>query len=116
MKSKLMDLRQLIFDTACETDGVGKLEEALKWGQASYLTVQSRSGTTIRIDKIKSNSEQYGLFVHCQTSLIETYRSLYGDRLNFEGNRCVRFHLSDEPPKDVLRHCIALALTYHVNK
>ena len=42
IKSKLLLLRQLIFDVASKTDGVGELEEALKWGQPSYLTTQTR--------------------------------------------------------------------------
>ena len=40
---KLLAIRQLIFDTAAETDGVGSLEETLKWGQPSYLTSESKS-------------------------------------------------------------------------
>ena len=31
IRKKLMFLRQLIFDTASETEGVGELEETLKW-------------------------------------------------------------------------------------
>ena len=44
VKAKLLALRRLIFDTADTTEGVGALEEALKWGQPSYLTAESRSG------------------------------------------------------------------------
>ncbi|MGB6634840.1 MAG: DUF1801 domain-containing protein, partial [Bradyrhizobium sp.] len=36
-KAKLLALRRLIFDTAKATRGVGRIEEALKWGQPSYL-------------------------------------------------------------------------------
>jgi len=49
LRARLLALRRLIFDTAAETDGVGPLDETLKWGQPSYLTAASRSGTTIRI-------------------------------------------------------------------
>jgi len=35
IKKKLLLLRQLILDTASETEGVGDLEETLKWGQPS---------------------------------------------------------------------------------
>jgi hypothetical protein len=37
VKAKLLALRRLIFDTAKATEGVGALEETLKWGQPSYL-------------------------------------------------------------------------------
>jgi len=115
LRRKLLALRHLIFHTACEIECVGPLEETLKWGQPSYLTTRSKSGTTIRIDQIKSDTGLYGMFVHCQTSLISTYRELYPGILSFDGKRCVRFNEDDDPPEDVLRNCIALALTYHLN-
>ncbi len=115
LRRKLMVLRQLIFDTAAATDGVGPVEETLKWGQPSYLTRQSRSGTTIRIDRIKSNPSQYGMFVHCQTSLLSTYRERY-PTLRCDGTRCVSFDIDEDPPSEIVRHCIAMALTYHRHK
>ncbi len=111
-----MTLRQLVFDTAAKIDGVGNLEETLKWGQPSYLTTESKSGSTIRIDQIKSTPDQYAMYVHCQTSLVTTYRDLFPGLLNFEGNRGVKFSQDENLPEDVLVHCIGLALTYHLNK
>ncbi|MBT3702154.1 MAG: DUF1801 domain-containing protein [Alphaproteobacteria bacterium] len=116
LKTKLMSLRELIFETAAEMEDVGPLEEALKWGQASYLTSKSKSGTTIRIARIKKYPDRYGLFVHCQTSLITIFRDLYDDELDFDGNRCIWFNVADELPKTAVRHCISLALSYHRHK
>lgn len=116
LRSKLMRLRELILKVASETNGVGQLEETLKWGQPSYLTHHPKSGTTIRIDGISSNPRRYGMFVHCQTSLISTYRELYSGVLEFDGARAIEFDLDNDPPEDVLRHCIELALTYHSAK
>ena len=59
VKAKLLALRRLIFDTAKSTSGVGVLEEALKWGQPSYLTTESKSGSTIRIDQVKAEAGRY---------------------------------------------------------
>ena len=42
IRSKLMALRSMIFETARRTDGVGDIEETLKWGQPSYLTSSHR--------------------------------------------------------------------------
>ncbi len=42
MKEALLALRQLIHLTASETEGVGPIEEALKWGQLSFLTPRNR--------------------------------------------------------------------------
>lgn len=50
VRRRMMALRELIFTTAAATDGVGELEEVLKWGEPDYLTSKSRSGSTIRID------------------------------------------------------------------
>jgi hypothetical protein len=112
LRTKLRGMRKLIIDTARKTKGVGALEETLKWGQPSYLT-KSKSGTTIRIDR---HGEGYAMFVNCQTSLIAQYRELYPRELKFEGKRAIVFDLSRDPPEDALRHCIALALTYHQRK
>jgi hypothetical protein len=112
LRAKLKSLRRLILKTAKETEGVGPLEETLKWGQPSYLT-NSKNGTTIRIDR---HGKGYALFVNCQTDLIATYRELYPREFSYEGKRAIVFELNRDPPKDALRHCIALALTYHARK
>ena len=115
LRTKLLALRRLILETARATDGVGQLEETLKWGQVSYLTSESKSGSTIRIDQVKSESDRYALYFHCQTGLVETFRQLYPE-LAYGGNRCILLDASEEMPKDALRHCVALALTYHASK
>jgi hypothetical protein len=114
VRAKLLKLRQLILDTAAKTEGVGKLDETLKWRQPSYLPGESKSGTTIRIDQVKSEP-RYALYFHCQTDLIDTFRRLYPD-MKYVGNRSIEFALDDKVPDKALRHCIALALTYHRRK
>ncbi len=115
IRTKLLALRRLIFDTARTTEGVGALEEALKWGQVSYLTSASKSGSTIRIDRVKSTAGQYAVFFHCQTDLVATFRELYPE-LSYGGNRSILLDAADKLPETPLRHCVALALTYHLNK
>jgi hypothetical protein len=115
VKSKLLALRKLIFETAKTTSGVGPLEETLKWGQPSYLTSESRSGSTIRIDQVKAEASGYAVYFHCQTDLVETFRELYPE-LRYGGNRCILLDAGDKVPEEALRHCIALALTYHARK
>src|SRR6267142_1924372 len=107
--------RRLIFATAKATEGVGALEEALKWGQVSYLTSETGSGSTIRIDRVKSAANQYAIYFHCQTDLVSTFRELYPE-LTYGGNRSILLDAADELPQATLRHCVALALTYHLNK
>jgi hypothetical protein len=116
MKAKLKTLRRLIFETARTTEGVGSLQETLKWGQPSYLTPETKSGSTIRIDQVKSDTRQYAVYFHCQTGLVDQFRELYPTKLRFGGNRCILLDVEVELPRAELRHCLALALTYHLSR
>jgi len=116
VRERLLSLRRLIFDTAQAAEGVGRIEEALKWGQPSYLTTQPKSGSTIRIDRVPPGPGRYALFFHCQTNLVATFREMYPTELTYGGNRSILLDAKDEVPEGILRHCIALALTYHLRK
>jgi hypothetical protein len=116
LKAKLLALRRLILETAAATKGVGELQETLKWGQPSYLTAATKSGSTIRIDQVKAAANQYALYFHCQTDLVATFRELYPNELTTDGNRAIIFNADDAVPEAALRHCVALALTYHLRK
>ena len=116
VRPKLEYLRDLILDVAGNTDGVGTLEETLKWGEPAYLTSQTKSGTTIRIDWKAKTPDHYSLYVNCKTTLIDSYSSLFPGVFCFEGNRAIRFRLDKEIPEQELRLCIRMALTYHRDK
>jgi hypothetical protein len=109
----LMRLRQYVLDTAAETAGIGDLIETLKWREPAYLPKKPRTGTTIRINAVRGSHDRYALYVHCQTSLIETFKIIYPDAFSFEGNRALLFDVKDQIPEQPLKHCIAMALTYH---
>ena len=111
---RLKRLRALIFETAAATDGVGAIEETLKWGEPSYLTPETKSGTTVRINRTKADGG-YALYVNCQTDLIATFRERY-PQLAYDGKRAIVFAADVAPDEDALRHAIALALTYHRRK
>ena len=63
VREKMLSLRKLIYKVAKETNGVGELEETLKWGEPSYLTSKTKSGTTIRIDWKRKNPDQYAIYL-----------------------------------------------------
>lgn len=109
---RLLQVRELIFEAASE-QSVGRIEETLKWGQPSYLTPETRSGSTIRVDAVKNDPDRYAVYFHCQTELVENFRRLYPDRFISEGNRALHFSAADELPATELKHCLSLALTYH---
>ena len=116
MRGKMLALRELVFLTASKTEGVGAIEETLKWGEPSYLTVRPKSGTTIRINWHPDRPDDCSVYFHCQTNLISTCREFYPDLFAFEGNRRMSYAADDPPPDEALQHCLALALTYHRRK
>lgn len=113
---KLLALRELIFETAAATEGVGELQEALRWGEPSYLTTRSKTGSMIRLNKHPAGGDRFAMYFHCQTNLVATFRELYPRTFTFEGDRALTFTADDKLPVDELRHCIELALTYHRDK
>lgn len=113
IRKKMLFLRQLVFDTASETDGVGEIEETTKWGEPSYIV---KGGSTVRMDWKCSSPTQYAMYFHCKTKLIDTFKELYRNKLRFEGNRAIIFDANSEIPVEELKHCIALSLTYHNRK
>ena len=113
MRQKLMLLRQLVLDTASETESIATLEETLKWGEPSYVT---KGGSTIRMGWKESKPDQYALYFNCNTRLVDTFKERYGNEFKFEGNRAIVFNKNDELQIDEIKHCILLSLTYHSRK
>lgn len=111
----LLRLREAIFQEAASIPEVGSLEECLKWGQPSYLTAISKSGSTIRLGVPKDGG--FALYVHCQTTLISDFVAIFPDDFTVEKNRAVRFQEPLSPEElDKLRILIRAALTYHLAK
>lgn len=113
IRKKLLFLRQLVFDTANEISGMNEIEETIKWGEPSYAI---KGGSTVRMGWKSSNRSQYAMYFHCKTKLVDTFKELYRDKLKFEGNRAIVFDVNEEIPVAVIKHCIALSLTYHSRK
>lgn len=116
LKSRLLELRQLIFQVAQAHPEIGQVTETLKWGQPSYLTSETGSGTTIRLGIVKSDPSAYGMFFHCQTQMVARIKERFADQFRYEGNRALLFCGDDVLPKEALKFCIYWALTYHAAK
>ena len=112
--TRLDQVRALIKRTAQETNGVGEIEESIKWGQASFATVRPKSGTPIRIG---GNVEVgiYSIYVPCSTSLISDFRETHPDMFDYHGSRELRFDISQSLPKSSLELFISAALTYYLS-
>lgn len=112
----LMELRALVYETAAQTPGVGRIEEALKWGQPSYLTPETRSGTTLRLGRARGDQRALALLTHCQTSLVDDFRRKHGDSFEYDTTRAVHVPADIPLPEGPLREFIRAALTYHAGK
>lgn len=111
--NKLRRLRKLILESATEIESISEIEETLKWGEPSYLV---KKGSTIRMDWKEKNPDQYAMYFKCTSKLVSTFKEVYGDKFSYEKNRAIVFKLEDDVPEKELKHCISLALTYHLVK
>ncbi len=116
MRRKIIALRALILEVAAQTQGVGELEESLKWGEPAYVTAASKSGSTIRVAWKKARPAQYAMYFNCQTTLVDSFKTMFPTTFKFEGNRALVFDESDDVPVGALRICVEMALTYHAKK
>ncbi len=115
-RSTLSELRDLIFNVAEKTDGVGPLTECLKWGEPAYLTAVSKSGSTVRLGWRPTEPDKCMLHFICHSGLIDSFRERFADDLEIRGNRSIVLNVGEALPELPLEHCIALALTYHLRK
>jgi Domain of unknown function (DU1801) len=116
IRRQLLAMRKLIFEVAASTEGVGVLEETLKWSEPAYITSQTKSGSAIRLGWKKSDPLRYAIYFNCQTNLVESFRALFRSEFSFVGNRAIVFNVGDAIAKDAVCVCIAAALTYHRDK
>ena len=116
IRTRLIFLRLLILNTADSLEEVGELKETLKWGEPSYLTPKTKSGSTIRIAWKKTQEEKYSIYFKCTANIVPAFKEKYPNEFRFGGNRSIDFNIDDEVPVKELKCCIALALTYHLNK
>ena len=113
-RPRMLALRDLVFETAAGLPQVGAIEETLKWGEPAYLTPVTHSGSTIRMDWKPRSPDVCGLYFNCKTTLVGSFRELFGDAFQFEGERAVLVPASGPFNADAVRTCFAAALTYHL--
>lgn len=114
IRTRLLRIRELIYDVAGNDQNIGEITETLKWGEPSYLTQASKSGTTIRLSQVKDRPNYCGIYVHCQTSLIEEFRNAFGTEFEFSGNRAVLIAANSDMNNDLVKMFLKNALTYHI--
>lgn len=113
-RQPLLQMRELIYNVANQIPEVGIIEESLKWGQPTYSTIQTKSGSPIRLDRF--GEDEIAILFHCQTSLIESFKTLFHDSMKFSKNRAIVINPEEGWDTNQLELCIEMALTYHLNK
>lgn len=109
-RRRLEELRTLVLEAAEETGDTSNLHETLKWGEPSFVT---RHGSTLRMDWKEKTPDQFAMYFKCTSKLVTTFRLIYPDVFQFEGNRAIVFQMNDPIPKKELKECIKATLTYH---
>ncbi|WP_027553233.1 hypothetical protein [Bradyrhizobium sp. Cp5.3] len=112
---RLLQVRALIFATAAAHEEVGRLTEALKWGEPAYLTEETGSGSTIRLGRVK-DSELAAILFNCRTTLVDTFRERFAEHFEYRQTRALLLPVSGALPKQPLSICLSLALTYHLDR
>ncbi|MDN4502943.1 DUF1801 domain-containing protein [Alteromonadaceae bacterium BrNp21-10] len=105
----LLKIRSVIYQLA-DKQQLGEVTEQLKWGELSYSV---KSGSPIRMDWKPQSPEQVAIYVHCGTSLVETYKELYPNELQYAGKRAIILTLNESVPWPIVEHCLTMALQYH---
>ena len=111
LQVQALELRKLILSTAGEMEATGGIEETLKWGQPSYLPLKAKVGSAVRV--AVHDDQHLGLYFNCNTTLVETFRSLFGDDLQYSKNRAVLFDIARPLPQEAIAQCVRMALYYH---
>ncbi|MGQ7845366.1 DUF1801 domain-containing protein [Granulosicoccus sp. 3-233] len=107
-------LRELILLTARQLHATGGVGETLKWGQPSYLPLKAGVGTTVRV--AVHDEQQLGLYVNCNTTLVETFRTVFADDLQYSKNRAVLFAIVRPLPTEAIAQCVRMTLYYHLDR
>jgi hypothetical protein len=110
VREKIVNLRRLIMEAVQETENITSLEETLKWGEPSYLV---KNGSTIRIDWKEKKPDQYAIYFKCTSKLVPSFKIVFKDKFEFEGDRAIVFQMDDKIPEKELKNCIKAGLTYH---
>lgn len=111
----LLNIRELVFTLATQSDEVGQVTETLKWGNPSYLTHSPKSGTPLRLTWLSKSPFDCALSVHCQTIMLEEFKQAYPE-CRYDGRRSLLLDYRQPMPTNTVSDFIRMALTYHARK
>lgn len=111
VQTRLITLRDLIL-AAAEATGTAPLSETLKWAQPAFMPAR-RDGTTLRLNWSPKAPQRCEMLVHCQTTLVAKWRTLYPTEFCYDGARAVYIPTTGAFADAALQQMAAMALTYH---
>lgn len=114
VKKEMLALRKIVLEIAKKDKDIDFIDEALKWGEPSFMT--KSSGSTLRIDWKEKSPESISVFVNCKTKLILMFKELYPHDFEYLGNREIRLPLKEKYSKTKLKKCFELVLKYNLMK
>ena len=112
-KDYLFHFRDLIFDVAEADSRICPLSEELRWGDPSYITAKTNAGSTMRLGV--SGRSKVALFFHCKTTLVEDFKAMCFDALEYSKNRAILIDPQSPPKDEVLQYCVSASLLYKLN-
>lgn len=112
-RDTLLKVRNFILEVAQDNPHIGPVEETLRWGEPAYITVNKKTGSTLRLG-VERASGHPALFFNCKTKLVEQFRQQFGDDLRYSKNRAVLIDTDVDGIAQELQTCIAAALSYHL--
>lgn len=111
VKKATLLVRDWVFEIAAIDKEIGEIAEDLKWNEPAYLTNQTNSGTTLRINQKKNAPNTFAIYVNCKTDLIENFKSIFPN-LKYEGTRAIVFDASSPLPENEVKTIISMVLRY----
>ncbi|TGM02121.1 hypothetical protein [Leptospira jelokensis] len=110
MLDKLMEIRVWIYELSKSDNRIGMIQECLKWGEPSFLTPITKSGSTLRMAKVNDNT--FALYFNCKTTIAKEIAMEFPE-FNCDGKRALFFPINQKLPKTKLTLCLKKALLYH---
>jgi len=111
-RAGVLALRTLIFETARTLPHIGRVSEALRWGQPAYLTTDTGAGTTLRLGPHRDAA--FAIFAHCRSRVIADYAQAFPGWDRIDSTRAILFDHTDQIEPERLSYLIRHALSYHL--
>ncbi len=105
-----MEVRTWIYELSKKDEKIGEIEECLKWGEPSFLTPKTKSGSTIRMAYV--NELEFALYFNCKTTIAKEIAMEFPE-LHCDGKRALYLPVNQKLPKTKLIVCLKKALLYH---